>query len=320
MKNIVFAGLFIGALAACQPTAFELTSELEATCVASKSDGSTDSVTADQTISLGSVPAGSKSHCFVMTWPLGESTHIRGFRVADSLSSPTARAEVYQLLGETTLEDVFGLSEDSSEFACPGILNDDRLRWWFESNEGTWIVPEAGARTVSGGTRLLVRLVDETEIDESNVFNSEWLTTSTPTRIAQTATLYDPFWLLDGAFDLPASETKVERSFTIDLASQLGLDTIDIHQIRMEAGDSAVSSFVAIERSNGNRICLDNRRAFDTSGLTGQPFTEPVSVSTGDLLQVTCEWDTSAKTSPSVWSMTDESCRAVLVYTTEGAL
>jgi len=307
------------ALMACQPSPFGLTAELEGTCAATALETPTNQALGDQVMEMGTVPSGSQARCFEVTWPIDLSTYIRGFKVVSEPTDLLSRSEVYRIKTDESLAALFGVeaSEAKEGFECPGVLGDDRLSWWFESQGNEWVVPEAGVRQASGGTRLLIRTVFKEELATDTQLSSQWLTTDTPDQIALTTSVYDPFWLVKGAFDLPAGEPSIERAFIFDLATRLALDSITIKQVRFEVGGAAKLANLSIERASGERVCVDHRTSLEPGTLTNAPLVSPLVLEAGDFVQLTCQWDTTNKQSASLWSMTDELCRAVIIYTTE---
>ena len=316
-------GLMFGLLlghTACQQSAFDLTPELEATCSASMEANEVPPESVDREIVLGTVPEGAQEQCYVATWPIGESTFVTGFRTRTDTVLPLLRAEVFEIRAEEGISDLPGLlANEPTGFECPGVMHDTRLAWWFQTSGTSWVNPEAGARRVSGSTRLLVRLVFDGPVTAETSVSTDWTVTSNPTRLAETTAVFDPFWLLKGGFDLPAGVDSVSRVFTLDLATRLGVDSMAIRETRIETGKASVQTLLAIERPSGDRACIDLRTGTDASSLRSQTLMDPVTLQKGDKLQISCRWNTANKASASTWSKTDECCRAVVVYTREEA-
>jgi hypothetical protein len=295
--------------------AFTLSADLNA-CTAQAEELQTYSGASDLSVSLGSSPIGSRARCFEMRWPADSEGFIEGFRVESDTDDVVQRAEVFQVVTETTLEQIFNVSDEiaSTGFECPGVIGDDRLVWWFQSEGTDWRLPAAGTRAISTGARLLIRVIYEDAVSTESTHSAAWLTTNSPTHVAKTATVYNPFWLLKGAFSLPSGESSIEKDFTIDLATRLMEDTIHIQEVRFDLGPMGTQATLAIERESGEQVCVDHRSSLNASNLSTSPLFAPVALHQGDLLQVACQWDTSQSSAEVAWGMQAELCRAVITY------
>jgi hypothetical protein len=310
----LFVWLACVAFTGCDAS-FTLSADLS-TCTAQIEESKTYAGEPDLSINLGTAPVGTRTRCFQMRWPADSEGFIEGFRIDSDTSEVIQRTEVFQVVTKTTVEKIFNVSDDiaSTGFECPGVMGDNRLVWWFQSEGTDWRLPVAGTRAISTGARLLIRVIYQDALATDSSHSAAWLTTNSPSHVVKTTTLYNPFWLLKGAFSLPSGESVTKKSFTIDLATRLMEETIHIQEVRFDMGPMGTQATLAIERESGEQVCVDHRSSLSASTPSTSPLLAPLALHKGDLVHVACQWDTSQSSSEISWGMQDELCRAVITY------
>jgi hypothetical protein len=140
----------------------------------------------------------------------------------------------------------------------------------------------------------------------------------------------DPSWFFGGEMVIPAGDPDVVHTFSMDPTAYLGGD-FDVYHVGLHMHTRGTEATLDIVRAeSADETCLLDIPRWDFNWQAPYRLQQPVRVSQGDQLRITCHWDNSQQNQPSVNGMPmapnelnwgegtgDEMCLGLLYVTTD---
>jgi len=257
--------------------------------------------------------------CFVMDWSLDETRYVTAFKaspghaemvhhVISFIINPNA-ADEFRAMDEA--EDGPGYTCFGSPVAGEASFGASNAWRWL----GSW-TPGGSAREMPAGTGIavepgsvMVMQVHYNTLDaepEADITSFEVKLADAVDRPAVVMPLTNYRWVMGSTpMSIPAGSTDSTHTFTTDLSdtvlnylgSPAGLspgDSFQIHSIGIHMHLLGTTGRIWLDRSGGEEECLLDIPRWDFNWQGTYEFAEPITVHSGDLFNLRCQWDNSA--------------------------
>ncbi len=248
-------------------------------------------------------PGGYDEHvCFLLDWPGATEQFIRGYEVLPT-NLAAAHHAVIRIVPPDDVENLRALDEADPKYgwACgagtgmtagQGAL----LGGWIPGG-GASVFPDGTGLKIEPGSAILMNMhynlvsgdltPDQTRID--------LMVEDTVERQGRSLFILDPSWPVGDNMLIPAGATGVEHQADFGLGL---LGDVDIHQVAMHMHTFARTGKVWISREDGSQTCAVDIPSWDFDWQLTYPLEEPVRLSAGDRLNISCSFDNALEDQP----------------------
>jgi len=286
------------------------------------------------------------NRCFLVPWPETETSYITGFRVTPGNRSIVHHVIMFNALPDDIDElEALDDADPGPGYHCLGGVG-SRANWI-----GAWApgadddsMPEGTGMRVEPGSMMVLQMHYNTSSsapapDQTRV---ELELAAQVERPAVTVPFTNFQWAFGGEpMLIPAGDPKVTYGFELRADNPLfrqfladaGIGTDDalvVHAAGLHMHYLGTSGSLAVGREGGSEDCMLRIDDWDFDWQGGYVLAEPMRVSPGDSLRISCTWDNSAENQPVVdgaviepqdvqWGegTTDEMCLGVIYVTGE---
>lgn len=253
----------------------------------------------DLTLSMAPyTPQGSPDdyRCFLVEWPEAATTYVEGFQVQPA--STQVHHVIAFLIAPEDAEQYRALDEaDAGEgYTCYGgpggdiqTLIDTRWLGAWAPGAGASRFPEGSGITVQPGSLVAMQVhyytpgtavPDETTVDLQITDTREtWGDLQPWTEVA---------WLFGDGMDIPAGQSGVTHEFQYQVEPG---DGFVFHSAALHMHTLGVTAEMVVEHADGSETCLARVPDWDFNWQRTYRLKEPVSVTGGDTIRLTCTWD-----------------------------
>ena len=247
---------------------------------------------------MPNVSAHDDTRCFLLDWPLTETTFVTGFGV-----TPGVRGEVHHALVVTAPGDQRAAMEeldgkDAGEgWSCPGGVIwgiDDYVGAWSPAWEGVTMPPLTGHKVDSDDVVILTvhytRPHDDTAVvaDRTSV---DLMLAARVDHMLTSIAVVDGRWLW-GGMPIPKDDPAVYYAAEYDPTSVYSngkpITAVGVNLHMHERGNRGL---VGIRHQDGSETCLLQIDAYDHAWQGDYSFTAPIMIAPGDRVHVECVFD-----------------------------
>lgn len=266
--------------------------------------------------------------CFMLDWPYADARYVTGFR-ADPGELSVVHHVVAFLVAPGDVADLQALDDaDAGEgwtcFGGPGAGIPQFLGAWAPGGQGSDFPEGTGLRVEPGSTVVLqIHYNLSTSAAVPDQTSIALRIDPTVERRAYLMPFADPTWVTDGTMTIPAGQSDVVHSFSLDPTPYLSYITdgafvndtgFDIHSASLHMHTRGTRASFEIKRDGQDDECMLDIPRWDFGWQNAYRFKQPKRFEPGDRLRMECHWDNSDGTAPLNWGegTGDEMCLGFL--------
>jgi len=237
--------------------------------------------------------------CFLLEWPLDERAYVTGFQVNPGNTGVVHHAIPFIVEpGQVEAYRALDAADPDPGYTCygaPGALDAESLlntRWlgaWAPGG-GTALFPEGTGIRVDPGSVVAFQMHYNVANGGGNDLTTiDFQLASDVEHKADLQPWTDITWVLAGGMDIPAGTDGVTHTFTYDVPESDGQFMLHSGSVHMHTRGRSAN--MVVERADGAEDCLISEESYDFAWQRSYYFEEPVIVSAGDSVVLTCTWD-----------------------------
>lgn len=237
--------------------------------------------------------------CFLMEWPYEEEVWVTGFQFAPG-NTDVVHHVIPFIISPDDAADYKALddADPGAGYTCYGGPGGDidtliRTKWL-----GAW-APGTGATTLPEGTGI--------DIDPGSLIAMQvhYYTGGGGTGADQTALELmieeerqgwsdvqpwtDVAWVLGLGMDIPAGSTGVQHQFSYTVSE--GEGTFAMYGAALHMHRLGQQATLKVKHADGSESCVVDVPSYDFNWQRSYGLVEPVTISPGDTVELTCSWD-----------------------------
>ncbi|NCG20916.1 MAG: monooxygenase [Rhodobacterales bacterium] len=235
--------------------------------------------------------------CFIMDWDETETTWMTGYNFKPGNTDvvhhvipfiiPPDEADVYRALDD---------AEDGDGYPCfggPGGNIDSLIeaRWlgaWAPGG-GATVMPEGYGLLIEPGSIMVMQVhyhvdANNTEFDQSSV---EIQLEHTPLKTVQIQPWTEVSWVLGMGMEIPANTNDVSHTWSYTFES----GAFRIHDATLHMHTMGQTASMVIRHADGSETCVIRHDEYDFNWQRSYQLEQPVEVTVGDTMELTCTWD-----------------------------
>jgi hypothetical protein len=275
--------------------------------------------------------------CFIVDWPEDQASFVTGIGF-----NPGNASTVHHIIaflappGEVAKYEQLDAAEAGAGYTCYGgpggeqDINTAFLGAW-APGAGAYDFPAGTGVPVEPGSKIIMQVhynlvTWDGEPDRTSI---DVMVDTSVEREAQWAFFADPTWFFGGEMPIPAGDPDVVHTFSMDPTGYIGGD-FDVYQVGVHMHTRGTKATFDVVRPDESEQCVLDVPRWDFDWQFPYRLQEPVRVSEGDQLRITCHWDNSPGNQPFVGGMQtppvdinwgdgtkDEMCLGLVYVTTD---
>jgi hypothetical protein len=245
-------------------------------------------------------PAGGtdETRCFLLDWPLTETTYVTGLEVVPGNPAVVHHALVLVASADQAKELARrDADDDELGWSCPGgiVLEfSGYLGGWTPGFTGADFPASLGQRVPAGSKLVLTVHYSLHDLGAPDQTAVRVKLERTPTRTRKALGVFNPVWLVGAGFDVPAGASDVVTSYVYDPTLLNGGHAYELHAVNLHMHERGSRGLVAILRADGSEECLLQIDDWDHAWQGDYVFGTPKTLRKGDRLSVECHFDNTA--------------------------
>ncbi len=261
--------------------------------------------------------------CFLLEWPYEETMYVSGYDIRAG-NTQTVHHVIPFIIAPGDVEAYRELEAEDPEdgydcYGGPGgdidTLIDTRWLGSWAPGGGANVLPEgAGVRVAPGSVIALQMHYYVTEEDPAPDRTSVDLQITDSVDLGSEIQPWtEVSWLFGSGMDIPANTDGVTHTFThtFDSWSSLDIQTAALHMHTLGR-----SASLKVIHADGSETCVLDVPDYDFNWQRSYRLSEPVQISGGDTLELTCVWDNDTDQDVAWGDGTgDEMCLGVTLLT-----
>ncbi len=280
----------------------------------------------DQTIAMAEpytmVQQPDEYRCFVMDYPADATGYVTGLGVAPG--NPAVVHHVIAFVASGAAVDTVTALDESDPgpgytcFGGPGFQGAGWLGAWAPGSQG-YDYPDGTGIRIDPGSKIVVQLHYNTLTAGPQPDQTSVLLKIDPAveKEARLQPWTNPAWLGGNGMEIPPATSDVTHSFSADPAAFVnGGEPMMVYSSFLHMHQLGQSGRVAIRHGDGRETCLVSIPAYDFHWQGAYQLLEPVLLSPGDRLELSCTWDNPTMSTVTWGEGTgDEMCLTGLYFT-----
>ena len=245
--------------------------------------------------------------CFLLDWPVEETTYIRGFEVIPGDPTLVHHSILFTVEADSVATyEALDAADPNPGWSCYGGAGDlpiEGIVSGWQPGQRTSVFPANTGKEIEPGSKLILNM-------HYNLLNANSTADQTELRfmLAESAfqafgvPILDPGWLL-GEFKIAAGDPDAVFSFDwqpSQFISGFGL-SLTIHGASIHMHVLGKRAKIEVIKTDGSRDCLLDMPRWDFNWAGAYTFRQPYELEDGDRLYVECAFDNSAENQPSLF-------------------
>ena len=235
--------------------------------------------------------------CVILDWTEEETVWVSGYNFLPG-NTDIVHHVIPFIIPPEDVETFRALDEaDPGEgYTCYGgpggdidsLINARWLGGWAPGG-GATVLPAGYGLQVEAGSIVVMQVhynidVLDGQTDQSGL---EIQFERTPLAYAEVQPWTDVNWVLGLGMDIPAGGTAVEHTFSHTFEDM----SLDLHSATLHMHTLGQTATLSVLHADGSESCLLSHSDYDFNWQREYWLTEPVTVQSGDTLQLSCTWD-----------------------------
>lgn len=261
--------------------------------------------------------------CFILDWPAEEDLYVTGLGLQPGNTQIVHHVIVF-VIPPSGLEEIEALdaADEGPGYTCYGGPGGNqpgqRPTWlggWAPGGQGR-NMPSGIGTLVEAGSRLVMQVHYNTSsaIGPATDLSSALIKTdSTVDKVGYTQPFANPAWVLQQQMPIPAGEHDVEYSYSLNWTKNS-----TIHEVGLHMHEQGQRGSLRLHRADGSEECLLELDPWDFHWQLAYRLAEPIALSAGDSLELSCFFDNDSSEELNWGEATDqEMCLGVLYLNDE---